>query len=227
MNRLIIDLNLNKKNVLVIGAGKQGIKKIQSIINSNCNITIIDEHINQIPNDILSKPNVTIIKEKVIVTDTFLNRFEDLFMIFVTTDNKKINREIIKKGKEKKILVYSSDNPKLSDFSVLSTTNIDKIINIAISTSGKSPLMTKILILKIQNNLKNIIGENDIKNIKIQEFARKEARKYIVDQQSRKNFLYSILNNGEIQHLINENKIKEVKETIISKIIQWEDIKGR
>lgn len=227
MNRLIIDLNLNKKNVLVIGAGKQGIKKIQSIINSNCNITIIDEHINQIPNDILSKPNVTIIKEKVIVTDTFLNRFEDLFMIFVTTDNKKINREIIKKGKEKKILVYSSDNPKLSDFSFLSTTNIDKIINIAISTSGKSPLMTKILILKIQNNLKNIIGENDIKNIKIQEFARKEARKYIVDQQSRKNFLYSILNNGEIQHLINENKIKEVKETIISKIIQWEDIKGR
>lgn len=227
MNRLIIDLNLNKKNVLVIGAGKQGIKKIQSIINSNCNITIIDEHINKIPNDILSKPNVTIIKEKVIVTDTFLNRFEDLFMIFVTTDNKKINREIIKKGKEKKILVYSSDNPKLSDFSFLSTTNIDKIINIAISTSGKSPLMTKILILKIQNNLKNIIGENDIKNIKIQEFARKEARKYIVDQQSRKNFLYSILNNGEIQHLINENKIKEVKETIISKIIQWEDIKGR
>lgn len=227
MNILIIDLDLNKKDILVVGAGKQGIKRIQEIINYNCKITVIDENIDQIPKNIVLKSNVTILKEKVLDTDKLLNRFKDSFIIFATTNNMKINKELITKSKKKKILVYSSNDPKESDFSFLSTITVEKFIKIAISTSGKSPLMTKILIKRIQDNIKNIIGEDDIKNINIQEYARREAKKYIKDQESRKNFLYSLFNNKEIQSLINRNSMKEAKETIINKLIQWEDIKGR
>lgn len=227
MNILIIDLDLNKKDILVVGAGKQGIKRIQEIINYNCKITVIDENIDQIPKNIVLKSNVTILKEKVLDTDKLLNRFKDSFIIFATTNNMKINKELITKSKKKKILVYSSNDPKESDFSFLSTITVEKFIKIAISTSGKSPLMTKILIKRIQDNIKNIIGEDDIKNINIQEYARREAKKYIKDQESRKNFLYSLFNNKEIQSLINRNNMKEAKETIINKLIQWEDIKGR
>ena len=39
--------------------------------------------------------------------------------------------------------------------------------------------MTKIIKDKIEKAIKNIIGKNDIDNIKIQEFARRHAKRYI------------------------------------------------
>ena len=110
---------------------------------------------------------------------------------------------------------------------LLSIISIDKLIQIAISTSGKSPIMNKIIKDKIENTIKNIIGKNDIDNIKIQEFARVYAKKHIEKSKERKDFLYSLINNSEIQELINKNNIDKVKERIIKILDKLEDNKGR
>ncbi len=109
----------------------------------------------------------------------------------------------------------------------MSIISIDELIQIAISTSGKSPIMNKIIKNKIENTIKNIIGKNDIDNIKIQEFARVYAKKHIENPKERKDFLYSLINNSEIQELINKNNIDKVKERIIKILDKLEDNKGR
>jgi precorrin-2 dehydrogenase/sirohydrochlorin ferrochelatase len=87
--------------------------------------------------------------------------------------------------------------------------------------------MTKIIKDKVEKNIKNIIGKNDIDNIKIQEFARRYAKRYIERSTERKDFLYGILNNSEIQELISKNNIDKVKERIINTLENLEDNKGR
>jgi precorrin-2 dehydrogenase / sirohydrochlorin ferrochelatase len=223
---LIIDLNLENKNVLVIGAGIEGTKKIKLLLNQKCNLTIISEEFDQ---DILcyeKKYDLQLIQKKV-EDINILNEFDNLFMVFATTNNKYLNRQITRWAKNAKILAYSIDDFEKSDFAFMSIINIDELIQIAISTSGKSPIMNKIIKHKIENVIKNIIGKNDIDNIKIQEFARIYAKKYIEKPNERKDFLYGLINNQEILELLNKNNIDKVKERIINIIDKLENNKGR
>ena len=109
----------------------------------------------------------------------------------------------------------------------MSIITIEGSIQIAISTSGKSPIMTKIIRGKIEDSIKNTIWKSDIDNIKIQEFARKYARKHIENPQERKQFLYKLINNPELQDLLSKGNIDKVKERIINTLDKLEDNKGR
>ena len=40
-----VSIDLNNKNVLVIGAGKIALRKIETLLNYNCNITIITKEV--------------------------------------------------------------------------------------------------------------------------------------------------------------------------------------
>jgi len=217
---------MKNKNILIIGAGDQATKKIKPLSNHKCKITIISEEFDKEIIEYEKKYNLKLIKKK-IEDITFLNTFDNLFIIFTTTNNKSLNHKITQWAKNAKILSYSSSDPKKSDFAFLSIINIEKVIQIGISTSGKSPIMTKIIKDKVEKTIKNIIEKNDIDNIKIQEFARRYAKRYIEKSTERKDFLYSILNNTEIQELINKNNIDKVKERIINILEKLEDNKGR
>jgi precorrin-2 dehydrogenase / sirohydrochlorin ferrochelatase len=223
---LIIDLNLKNKNILVIGGGIEGTKKVKLLTTYKCNITIISKEFN---NDILDyekKYNLKLIQKNIEEID-ILDEFSDIFMIFATTNDKCLNLKIINWAKNAKILTYSTDDHEKSDFALMSIISIDELIQIAISTSGKSPIMNKIIKNKVENTIKNIIGKSDIDNIKIQEFARAYAKKHIENPKERKDFLYSLINNSEIQELINKNNIDKVKERIIKILDKLEDNKGR
>jgi precorrin-2 dehydrogenase/sirohydrochlorin ferrochelatase len=87
--------------------------------------------------------------------------------------------------------------------------------------------MTKIIRGKLEDAIKNIIWKSDIDNIKIQEFARKYSRKYIESPQERKQFLYKLISNPELQDLLSKGNIDKVKERIINTLDKLEDNKGR
>jgi precorrin-2 dehydrogenase / sirohydrochlorin ferrochelatase len=214
------------RNVLVVGAGTEGAKKVKSLVNYNCSITVIGEKVNQ---DILNyeKMHKLHLIQKKIESMDFLNSFNNLFLIIATTNDKFLNKEIINWAINAGILAYSTDDPEKSDIAFTSIITIDGSIQIAISTSGKSPIMTKIIKGKIEDAIKNIIGKSDIDNIKIQEFARTHAKKYIEKPQERKEFLYKLINNPEIQDLLSKGNIDKVKERIINTLDKLEDNKGR
>ena len=96
------------------------------------------------------------------------------------------------------------------------------MIQISISTSGKSPLMSKVIRDKLEDVIKNIIGQQDIDNIIIQEFAREQVKKCIKDQKKRREFLYNLTQDKEIQELILKKNIDKVKERIIKTLDKWE-----
>jgi len=119
-------------------------------------------------------------------------------------------------------LSYAVDDPSVSDFSYASIINIEGILQIAISTSGRSPIVARRFRIKAERVLKRLIRRSDIENIRLQEVARKMIRTRIPTVNERKQFLYSIISNNTIQKLIKEDRIDDARQELVALIDSWE-----
>lgn len=221
---MIVDLNLAGKNVIVIGGGVEGVRKVKGLLGQNCKIAVISERLNSYLEDLAQQKKIEIVKMK-IKNANILDNYQDIFLVLAATDNKELNRKIVEKGRSMMSFVYAADDPPVSDFSYASIINIEGIMQVAISTFGKSPIMARRLRIKAERILRRTIKQSDIENTKLQEFARMAARPKIKTVIERKRFLYSIIKDKTIQNLINENKIDEAKVVAIERLNHWSDLK--
>ena len=221
---MIVDLNLAGKNVIVIGGGVEGVRKVKGLLGQNCKITVISERLNSYLEELAQQKKIEIVKMK-IKNANVLDNYQNLFLVLAATDNKELNRKIVEKGRSMMSFVYAADDPPVSDFSYASIINIEGIMQVAISTFGKSPIMARRLRIKTERILRRTIKQSDIENTKLQEFARMAARPKIKTVIERKRFLYSIIKDKTIQNLINENKIDEAKVVAIERLNHWSDLK--
>jgi precorrin-2 dehydrogenase/sirohydrochlorin ferrochelatase len=206
---MIIDLNLQDKKIIIIGGGKEAQKRINSTLKQGCDITVISDTVNSQINKLIKAKKIKLIKQK--ITDTkFISKLKP-DMIITTTNDKKINQKIINDAKRKKIIAYSSDNPEDSDFSNPSIIDFENIVQIAIFTGGKSPIMSKKIKDRSEKIFKKIITNEDIAQIKIQKTARKIAKETIPNQEQRKECLRSIINDNEIDQLIKDGQMKKAE----------------
>jgi precorrin-2 dehydrogenase/sirohydrochlorin ferrochelatase len=150
-----------------------------------------------------------------------LDQFKDVFLILAATDDRDLNRKLVEKGRTMGAFVYASDDPKISDFSYASLVNYEGLIQVAISTSGKSPIMARKIRMKIERMVHRSINDSDISNIILQEFARKKAKRKIGTVRERKQFLYSLIKDKNIQHLLRLNKLNEAKMTALHMLNNW------
>ena len=138
---LIIDLHLNEKTVIIVGAGNEALKRTKLLENEGCKIIVIGEkpHSEIIK---LSQKKKIILKKIKLTSTLFLKKYNPFLVITSTTDNA-LNQKIVQTAKKMKILAYASDSPDSSDISYLSLIDIKKTIKVGISTSGSSPIMAK------------------------------------------------------------------------------------
>ena len=216
---MIIDLNIQDKKIIIIGGGKEAQKRINSILKQDCDITVISDTINSQINKLIKTKKIELIKQK--ITDTkFISKLKP-DMIITTTSDKKINQKIINDAKRKKIIAYSSDNPEDSDFSNPSIIDFENIVQIAIFTGGKSPIMSKKIKDRSEKIFKKIITNEDIAQIKIQKTARKIAKETIPNQEQRKECLRSIINDNEIDQLIKDGQMKKAEKRASTILRNW------
>lgn len=208
----------------MIGGGVEGVRKVKGLLGQNCKITVISERLNSYLEELSQQKRIEIVKMK-IKNANVLDNYRDIFLVLAATDNKELNRKIVEKGRSMMSFVYAADDPPVSDFSYASIINIEGIMQVAISTFGKSPIMARKLRIKAERILRRTIKQSDIENTKLQEFARMAARPKIKTVIERKRFLYSIIKDKKIQNLINENKIDEAKVEAIERLNQWSNLK--
>ncbi len=125
-----------------------------------------------------------------------------------TTSDRMLNRKIVEKARKMKSYAYASDDPEISDFAHPSLINIADTVQVAVSTGGSSPAMARKIKLKVESFLKKNISNEDIYQIKLQKFARFEAKKVLATQLDRKKFLYSVMNDKHVKELLKERKYK-------------------
>jgi precorrin-2 dehydrogenase/sirohydrochlorin ferrochelatase len=218
---LIVDLNVSQKKALVIGGGTEGLRKVHGLLDQECDITVITSRLNKELKKMSDDRKLRLIKKRV-KDVSILDEFNNTFLILAATDDKELNRKLVEKGRSIGAFVYAADDPNISDFSYTSLVNIEGLIQVAISTSGKSPIMARKIRMKIEKMLHKIINDSDISNIILQEYARKRAKQEIDTVKERKDFLYSLIKDKNIQYLIRSNKLEEAKMTALHILKNWE-----
>lgn len=217
---MIVDLNVYNKKAIVIGGGTEGLRKINGLLDQDCEITVITSRLNSELKKLMSDGKINLIKSR-IEDVKILDQFKDVFLILAATDDRDLNRKLVEKGRTMGAFVYASDDPKISDFSYASLVNYEGLIQVAISTSGKSPIMARKIRMKIERMVNRSINDSDISNIILQEFARKKAKRKIGTVRERKQFLYSLIKDKNIQHLLRLNKLSEAKMTTLHMLNNW------
>jgi precorrin-2 dehydrogenase/sirohydrochlorin ferrochelatase len=207
---LIVDLNLKGGLIIVVGGGTEALKKVDSLLTQDCKILVISDKINtQLSN---YKKQKKINFKKIKLNDvSILSKYKPV-LVMASTDDRELNKRIVKKAKKMRCYAYATDDPKISDFSHPSVINIGDTVQIAISTGGRSPLMAKKIKLEAEKIFKKVIKIEDIYQIQLQQIAREAAKGAIYTQKERKKFLYSIINDKEIKQLIKDRKLKKAQQ---------------
>ena len=217
---MIVDLNRKGKRAIVVGGGTEGIRKIRALLRQDCKITVISNRFNRFLIEQADSGKIELVKAR-LKDANILDNYNDAFLVLAATNDRELNRKIIERGRSLRAFVYAADDPAVSDFSYASIINIEGIVQVAISTSGKSPLMARKIRIKAERVLRRIIKKDDIENAKLQEFARQAARPHIRTVDERKEFLYSVVKNRQIQNLIKEDRIEDAKSATLELLHKW------
>lgn len=191
-------LQMDEKNVLVVGAGEVGSRRARRFLKAGANVIIIGR---KIPEE-LSELGATFKP---------LNEIEEWVewsdIVIVATGDGALNEKVAKLASHK--LLNRADNPEEGNLIVPSSFFIGDV-QLCISTGGKSPLMARELRKKIQK----VIKREDILQLELQNFTRNILKEKIFDQKKRRDYLYEILNNENIGELLMEGNLEGAKKYI-------------
>jgi len=142
-----VSIDLNNKNILIVGAGKIALRKVETLLNYNCNIIVITKDILEERFLELEKNN----KIKIFKNQEFEEKFlENIFLVVTATDNEILNKEISQLCMSKNILVNnisSKDDMNVRFMSIYEKNDIQ----ITISANGNPKKA-----VEIKNKIKDI-----------------------------------------------------------------------
>ena len=142
-----VSIDLNNKNVLIVGAGKIALRKVETLLNYNCNIIVITKDILEERFLELEKNN----KIKIFKNQEFEEKFlENIFLVVTATDNEILNKEISQLCMSKNILVNNISSKDDMNVRFMSIYEKDDI-QIAISANGNPKKA-----VEIKNKIKDI-----------------------------------------------------------------------
>ncbi len=203
---LIVDLHLKGNLVIVVGSGNEGMKKVSSLLTQDCEILVISSTSNPQITKYVKQGKIKFKKIK-LNSASFLSKYKP-YLVMATTTDRALNRKIVEKARKMKAYAYASDDPDISDFAHPSVINIADTVQVAVSTGGSSPAMARKIKIKTESFLKKNISNEDIYQIKLQKFARFEAKQILPTQLDRKKFLYAVMNDKRVKGLLKEGKYK-------------------
>ena len=142
-----VSIDLNNKNILVIGAGKIALRKVETLMSYNCNILVITKDILEEKFLELEKNN----KIKILKNQEFEEKFlENFFLVIAATDNEVLNKNISQLCINKNILVNNITSK--DDMNVRFASIYEKDdIQIALSANGNPKKA-----IEIKNKIKDI-----------------------------------------------------------------------
>ena len=146
-NLFSIELNLEGRNVLVVGGGRIALRKVKTLIPTGAHITVVAPQFD---------PEFEMLKADEPSSITLKQRpYEPLdlrcvFMVFICTDQPAVNAQVSNDARARRILVNNACDYLDGDFIVPARMDFGENIAVTVSTQGRAPSLAKKLKQKIQ-----------------------------------------------------------------------------
>jgi precorrin-2 dehydrogenase / sirohydrochlorin ferrochelatase len=200
---MLIDLVLDGKQALIVGEGKEPEYKALKLLDAKAKVTVVGESFTTGLRKIASKSNgqVTLIPAKP-TRETVLRAIEetDPRVVFISTGHPELDEELSEAARGARggaALICVVDEPRLNDFNMPAIAMVGDI-RVGVSTGGRSPAMAAVLRGKIEK----VITRQDVLQVRLQGYIRKESRKRLKDAASRKEFAYKVIRDRRIGALL-------------------------
>lgn len=140
-------ISLDTQNItcLIVGGGEVAIRKIESLLQSESNITVITLKAHEQIKTWEKQKKLTLHLRAFAPSD--LNKKD---LVIATTDNTTFNAYVSQLAQEQKILVNVVDNPELSSYITPAIINRGAL-QIALSSSGQAPYLLSHLRIKLES----------------------------------------------------------------------------
>ncbi len=202
-------IDVKDKKCTIFGGGLVALRKVEALLDFGAKIKLISPKLH----DDFSKYN----KKIDIVIDSYKQKYlNGSFFVIAATNNEQVNKEIFYECEKNKILINVVDDIEKCVFIFPSYIKIDDI-SIGITSSGKSPSMSKQIKKDIENiipnyysNVISLLGKyrDTIKNRIVQDSLRMKTMKKIVEKalEEKEEF-----NKNHIEAIIEEFLKKDIK----------------
>lgn len=155
-NLFSIELNLEGRNVLVVGGGRIALRKVKTLIPTGAHITVVAPQFDPEFETLKTGDKVPELSRGAEASITLKQRpYEPLdlrcvFMVFICTDKPDINAQVSNDARARRILVNNACDYLDGDFIVPARMDFGENIAVTVSTQGRAPSLAKKLKQKIQ-----------------------------------------------------------------------------
>ncbi|MBW2582186.1 MAG: bifunctional precorrin-2 dehydrogenase/sirohydrochlorin ferrochelatase, partial [Deltaproteobacteria bacterium] len=144
-----VHLDIQNRNVLVVGGGSVGTRKVKTLLDCGARVTVVSPEVSRQLRELAASGDIILAERSY--------QSEDLTGVFVVigaTDDERLNQQISSDADRLNTLCNIADRPEVSNFILPSIVQRDDLV-ITISTSGQSPALAK----KLRKTLENQFGE--------------------------------------------------------------------
>lgn len=191
-------LDLSGKACLVVGGGEVALRKARSLIEAGAYVTVIAPEIEAGLEDM---KGVTVIERDYREGDA-----SGYTLVFAATDSNSVNTAVSEESRRNGIPVNIVDDPGLCSFIVPSVVRRGDFL-IAISTSGKSPSLSK----KVRRELEERYGNEYAEFVDLLGELRELVKSKYGSHSEREAAFTKLLNNG-ILELLSQGKNEQARE---------------
>jgi precorrin-2 dehydrogenase/sirohydrochlorin ferrochelatase len=149
---LSIELNLEGRNVLVVGGGRIAFRKVKTLLPTGARITVVAPQIDPEFENLTSKGEARPHTSNLIAIKNRPYEPLDLrgiFMVFICTDQPAVNAQVSNDARARRILVNNACDYLDGDFIVPARMDFGENIAVTVSTQGRAPSLAKKLKQKI------------------------------------------------------------------------------
>ncbi len=141
-------LKISGRKCVVVGGGGVARRKVRALLEHGASVEVIS------PDPCLELDKLAETGEiKVLRRHYQAGDLQGAFLAIAATDNRALNRQVVKEARDKAVLVSVADDPENSDF-ILPSYVRRGALTIAVSTGGVSPALAR----KIRSRLEKELG---------------------------------------------------------------------
>ena len=194
-----IFLDIEQRKVVVVGGGSVAERKVRNLLEYGAEVFVIAQKLTSSLRQLVEKGTVSVLGRKFKAS-----HLDGAFLAVAATTDALLNRKVAEEARKRGVLVNAVDQPEECDFIVPSIFRRGDLL-IAISTSGKSPALSK----KIRVGLEKEFGQEYESFLVLMGSLRKEILKQQMPQDKRRR-MFQRLVDSEIPEKIKKGDWKGI-----------------